>query len=151
MAPRDRQRFRERFRREPRVEANGGGGEETYENPGFIAACSTAQTNRPEVNVRSNPLFDRATTGHPLCGPAAFESPDKSFNPFPPQRGGGGVAPLFPGPSLARNSCSLSEPVLSSSGKNYWDGSIFGWFLMMRSSRNKYGEMDLEWLLREIG
>lgn len=89
MAPRDRQRFRERFRREPRVEANGGGGEETYENPGFIAACSTAQTNRPEVNVRSNPLFDRATTGHPLCGPAAFESPDKSFNPFPPQRGGG--------------------------------------------------------------
>lgn len=27
MAPRDRQRFRERFRREPRVEANGGGGE----------------------------------------------------------------------------------------------------------------------------
>lgn len=67
----------------------GGGGEETYENPGFIAACSTAQTNRPEVNVRSNPLFDRATTGHPLCGPAAFESSDKSFNPFPPQRGGG--------------------------------------------------------------
>lgn len=94
-------------------------------------------------------LFSTEPRPATLCGPAAFESPDKSFNPFPPQRGG--VAPLFPGPSLARNSCSLSEPVLSSSGKKYWEGSIFGWFLMMRSSRNKYGEMDLEWLLREIG
>lgn len=68
------------------------GREETYENPGFIAAYARGSRHhrgRLRQIVRkltfdrfTNPLFGRAT-GHPLSrGPAAFESPDKSFNPF---------------------------------------------------------------------
>lgn len=148
MAPRDRQRFRERFRREPRVEANGGGERK------LMKIRDLSRHAAPLRQIVRKLTFDRilfSTEPRPATlsvDQLPLKALIKVLIRFPLN---GGVAPLFPGPSLARNSCSLSEPVLSSSGKKYWDGSIFGWFLMMRSSRNKYGEMDLEWLLREIG
>lgn len=88
MAPRDRQRFRERFRREPRVEANGGGERK------LMKIRDLSRHAAPLRQIVRKLTFDRilfSTEPRPatLCGPAAFESPDKSFNPFPPQRGGG--------------------------------------------------------------
>lgn len=96
MAPRDRQRFRERFRREPRVEANGGGGERK-----LMKIRDLSRHAAPLRQIVRKLTFDRilfSTEPRPatLCGPAAFESPDKSFNPFPPQRGGGGSSVSWP-------------------------------------------------------
>lgn len=74
-----------------------------------------AQTNRPEVNVRSNPLFDRATTGPPSVDQLPLKALIKVLIRFPLDGGGSSVS----WPVVGQEFLLFVRAVLSSSGKKY--------------------------------